>query len=139
MPCAFIAQDLLADRSVEDGVHVVFGAEEERQRRHDRLGHDVVQDRRVDAHHVEPADLELLERVALVAQGAVGVDLHAQPAVALLAELLAHVLDRQHGRIVAGMDVRRPEVARLRWCRERQANCEKRNAGEIQDHVGMPS
>ena len=76
-------QDLVADRPVEHGVHVLLGAEQERQRRHDGLGHDVVQRRHVDAHHVEPADLQLLDRVALVAQGAVRVDLDAQLAAAL--------------------------------------------------------
>jgi len=77
-------QDLVADRAVEDRVHVIEGAEDEGQRGHDGLGHDVVQRRRAQADHLEAADLELLDRVALLTERRVGVDLQAQAAVAPL-------------------------------------------------------
>ena len=89
-------QDLVADRAVEHVVHVLDRAEHEGQRDRDGLGHHVVERPGTDAHHVEPADLELLDRVALGAQRARGIDLHAELAARLvLQRMYAYMTDME--------------------------------------------
>ena len=85
--------------------------EDEGQAQRDGLRHEVVQGRCVDPHHVECADLELLDGVLLGAQGSVGKHLHAKLATARRRELLAHELDGLDGRIIGGMDVGGTEIA----------------------------
>ena len=104
-------QDLIADRPVKDGAHMLRVAEDEGQAQRDGLGHEVVERRCVDPHHVERADLELLDGVLLGAQGAVRKHLYAELAAARRRELLAHELDGLDGRVVGGMDVGGAEIA----------------------------
>ena len=102
-------EDLGALRAVHRLAEMVEVAEEERERRDHRFRNDPVEGRRVDADHVQRADLHLLDGVLLGAERAVAEDLDLVLAARRPGELFAHVLDGHVGREVLGVNVRRTE------------------------------
>src|SRR5205823_10463656 len=65
------SQNLVALRAVHRFAEVLDIAVKERQRRDHRLRNDAVERRRVDTHHIERTDLDLLDRILLRTQRAV--------------------------------------------------------------------
>ncbi len=128
----------LTDRTVDDLLHVLGVAEEERQVEDVEVGNDRPQRPDADPGELQGADLRLLDRLLLAAELHRGIHLDADAAAGRRFELLAHVLDRLDGRVALGVHVR--GLQHRRWLRPSVAQrCRGEERGASRQRQQIPS
>ena len=102
---ADLIEQLLADRAVDDFLHMIDAAKQERQIEDVEVVDDRSQCPDADPGELQRADLRLLDRLFLAAQLHRGIHLDAEPAPGRRFELFPHLFDRLDSRIALGMHV----------------------------------
>jgi hypothetical protein len=98
-----------------------------RQVQHIEIVDDRAERPDADPDELDRANLRLLDHLLFAAQLHRGIHLDRQPSIGRLFQLLAHVLDRLHGRIAFGVHVRRfQDALLLRQCRASRRNAAHR-------------